>query len=96
MKEIEIAGRKVSINIDAVAEGLHELHAEDPNKKAILAFGMLDAGIMEQASKDLNELIKSKFSAEANEIFAGRIKEFIKDCEHKIAVGIYQRAKMVV
>jgi hypothetical protein len=93
---LNISGRTVTINIEALSKGLHDLHAEDEDKKAVLAFGMLDHGLCELMETNLAQSIKKEFSPEANELFKERIETFISDVNSEIAKGVYQHAKMIV
>src|SRR5690606_2636349 len=96
MKTLEITGRIVRLDTEKLSIGLLEMHEEDKNKKAILAFGMLDAKIMQAFEYNLKQSVYSQFSKEAQELFKSKIDSYLKDCIKEISIGIYQRAKMVV
>lgn len=96
MKTLEVLGRTVSINIEALSKGLCELHNSDPDMKAVLAFGMLDHGLCEMMETEIAKKVKAQYSPEANELFADRINGFIKECNNEIAKGVYKYAAMVV
>lgn len=96
MKKIEILGRSVSIDTDQLSKGLCELHNEDENKKAVLAFGMLDFQLCEMFNKMVEEAIIKEFSTVAYTYFKKEIDTFIKDCQNEINKGVYKYAKLIV
>lgn len=96
MKTIELLGKTVTVDTDKLSQGLCELHNEDEDKKAVLAFGMLDFGLCEMMDKGIKERIIKEFDPVTNELFKGRIDDFIKDCQNEVARGVYKYAKMVV
>ena len=96
MKVLELLSRKVSVDTEKLSKGLCELHNEDEDKKAVLAFGMLDFGLCEMMDKGIKERIIKEFDTITNELFKGRIDDFIKDCQNEVARGVYKYAKMVV
>ena len=96
MNRLEIANRFVEVNTDALAKGLCEMHEMDDDKKAVLAFGMLDHGLCELMRKQLATHVRAQYSTEANELFSARISDFITQCTNDIEKGVYKYAKMVV
>lgn len=96
MKVLELLGKKVSVDTDKLSRGLCELHNEDEDKKAVLAFGMLDFELCEMMDKGIKERVIKEFDSITNELFKGRIDDFIKDCQNEVAKGVYKYAKMVV
>jgi len=95
MKELIILGRSVKVDVDKLSKGLCELHEEDEDKKAVLAFGMLDAQLCEIMEKQLKESIIKEFSPEAYDLFKLRIDQFASDCNNEVAKGVYRYAKMI-
>jgi len=96
MNVLTLLGRTVTIDTKALSEGLYQLHAEDPDKLAVLSFGMLDAELIELIDTKIDKKIKSEFSESANELFKDRISEFISDIQRTVSTGVYQLAKLVV
>ena len=96
MNRMEIGTRFIEVNTDALAKGLCEMHEMDSEKKAVLAFGMLDHGLCEMMRKELSAHVKAQYSTEANELFSARISDFITQCTSDIEKGVYKYAKMVV
>lgn len=94
--KLEIAGRSVTVDIDNMSKGLCDMHNEDQDMKAVLAFGMLDAGLCDMFKRHLTEKIKKEFSPEANEIFKERIKDFIQYVNNEVTKGVYKYAKLIV
>ena len=95
MKELNIAGKTVKVDTEKLAEGMYEMHVEG-DCLAPLAFGMLDAKLMDMFEKDLSKKIFAQFTPEDGELFKSRIKAFIRDVQKAVSVGIYNRAEMVV
>ena len=96
MKVLELLSRKVLVDTEKLSKGLCELHNDDEDKKAALAFGMLDFELCEMMDKGINERVKREFDSITNDIFKSRIDDFIKDCQNEVARGVYKYAKMVV
>lgn len=96
MKKIEILGRSVSIDTDQLSKGLCELHNEDENKKAVLAFGMLDFQLCEIMNNGIKERIIKEFTPDTYSLFKKQIDDFIKDCQNEVNKGVYKYAKMIV
>lgn len=96
MKVLELLSRKVSVDTEKLSKGLCELHNEDEDKKAVLAFGMLDFELCEMMDKGISERVKKEFDTITNDLFKSRIDDFIKDCQNEVAKGVYKYAKMVV
>lgn len=96
MKKIELLGKTVSVDTDKLSRGLCELHNDDEDKKAVLAFGMLDFDLCEMMDKGIKERIIKEFDTVTNELFKGRIDDFIKDCQNEVSKGVYKYAKMIV
>ncbi len=96
MKVLELLGEKVSVDTDKLSRGLCELHNEDEDKKAVLAFGMLDFELCEMMDKGIKERVIKEFDSITNELFKGRIDDFIKDCQNEVGKGVYKYAKMIV
>lgn len=96
MKVLELLGKKVSVDTDKLSKGLCELHNEDEDKKAVLAFGMLDYELCEMMDKGIKERVIKEFDSITNDLFKSRIDNFIKYCQNEVAKGVYKYAKMVV
>jgi len=96
MKTIELLGKTVSVDTERLSKGLCELHNEDEDKKAVLAFGMLDFELCEMMDKGISKKVKNEFDSITNDLFKSRIDDFIKDCQNEVARGVYKFAKMVV
>ncbi len=96
MKVLEVAGRRVTINIDLLSRGLCDMHNQYEEKKLVLAFGMLDAQLIEIFERNMTKMVKDEFTPEANELFKDRIEAFINDVNNEIAKGVYKYATMVV
>ena len=93
---LKVAGRTVTIDIDKLSRGLCDMHNDNEDMKTVLAFGMLDAGLIDMFDKNLKERILSEFSEEAKELFSDRINTFINDVCNEVAKGVYKYANMVV
>ena len=96
MKELVIASRRVTIETEKLSKGLADLHAEDPERAAALAFGMLDGQIIEHFEKNFEKSVKKQFSEVVNIMWEDEINAFIKTCREEITTGIYSHAKMIV
>lgn len=96
MKTLKIGQGTVTINTEALAEGVHQMHAQEEDKKTMLAFGMLDAKIMEAVETELKAKVIKTIGEGNAEFFNDRVKQFLADVNKAIAVGVYKRAKMVV
>ncbi len=96
MKVIKVMNRTVSLDTDQLSKGLCDLHNEDPDKRAVLAFGMLDFKLCEVFDKAVKERIIEEFGTLAYTYFKDEIDAFIKDCQNEINKGVYKYAKMVV
>lgn len=96
MKVLELLSRKVSVDTDKLSKGLCELHNEDEDKKAVLAFGMLDFELCEMMDKGIKERVMKEFDSITNDLFKSRIDDFIKECQNEVAKGVYKYAKMIV
>lgn len=96
MKEIEVSGRSVKIDIEKLSQGLCEMHNEDENIKARLAFGMLDLKLCELMNDMLKERVLKQFSTEAYDLHKLEIDTFIKEASAEISKGVYKYAKMIV
>lgn len=96
MKVLNLIGRTVSIDTDKLSKGLCDLHNEDEEMKAALAFGMLDAKLCDIFETNLTESIKKQFSSVTNQLFKDEIKTFTNECIREIEKGVYSYAKMIV
>lgn len=96
MTKLQINGRTVTIDTKKLSKGLCDLHNECENKKTMLAFGMLDAKLIELFEQSFAKSVKAEFSDFTNDLFKDKIKNFIKDTSNEITKGIYQYATMVV
>lgn len=93
MKTLEIAGRTVEVNTAPMAKKLYDIHIVDESRKAVLSFGMLDAGLCDEVETKIKIAVESKYSPETNELFKSRIKKFVAECMLEITVGVYGHAK---
>lgn len=95
MRELEIAGITVTADTEQIANGIYQMHVE---KDALgpLAFGMLDAQLMELFDKQLKQSTYAKFSPEARDLFKQRIDDWVRECSKEVSTKIYKQAKMVV
>ena len=96
MNKLTIRGKTVTVDMDALSKGLCEMHNEDEEKRTILAFGMLDAKLIEIFERNFSKKIKAQFSEGANVLYQEEIESFIKRCSNEIEKGIYKYAKIVV
>lgn len=83
MKTIELLGKTVSVDTEKLIKGLWVLHNEDEEKRAILAFGMLDFELCEMMDKGISKKVKNEFDSITNDLFKSRIDDFIKDCQKR-------------
>jgi len=95
-KVLEILGRSVELEVEPLGKGLCAMHESDPDMKAVLAFGMLDAGLCELFRRHLKEKVEGMFSAEVKLLFHDKIAAFIKECAGAVEKDVYRHAKMVV
>jgi hypothetical protein len=93
---LELNGKSVTIDTEAIAGGLLNFHNEDEGKKTMLAFGMLDALLMESSEEAIKKRVFSEFSQITRDLFEPRINKFLSSVNHEIVVKIYSGAKMVV
>ena len=96
MNVLNIGQGTVSLDTEKIAEGVHALHEQDESKKTILAFGMLDAKIMETVEKEIKDRVLKEIGESNAELFKLRVEAFLNKVNKDIAVGVYKRAKMVV
>jgi hypothetical protein len=96
MNEFILLNKSIKIDTEKIGLGLLEMHKEDEHKKAVLAFGMLDAKLMDLAENNLKEGISKQFDKEDAELFKIRIDDFVRDCIKDISNVIYSNATMVV
>ena len=96
MEALTIGTTTVKLDTKALAQGAYDLHAE-MNQLGPLAFGMLNATIMESMETNLKARVYKEFEhSNPDGIFNGRIEDYLKKVNKKIVNGIYQRATMVV
>jgi hypothetical protein len=96
MKSLTILGRTVTIDTDKLSAGLCKLHEQDENKKAVLAFGMLDFKLCEMFDNILKESVLKQFSELAYLLSEDEINDFIKDCQNEVGKGVYKYATLIV
>ena len=96
MKKLEILDEWVELDVEGLGKGLCKMHESDPDMKAVLAFGMLDAGLCELMRKHLRAKVLSKFSDVVKELFPDKIEAYIKECAGAIEKDVYRHAKMIV
>jgi hypothetical protein len=94
--ELILLKRRATIDTEALAKGLSEMHEENPDLKAIWAFGMLDHDLCEMFEKSLFESINNSFSSVIQMAFDNEIKKFSKDCFAEISKRAYSYAKNMV
>lgn len=95
-KVLEILGRTVEVDVAEMGKGLCKMHESDPDMKAVLAFGMLDAGLCELMRGMLRERVLGQFSEHVKDLFPDKIEAFVKECAGEIEKGVYKYAKLMV
>lgn len=95
MMELKILSRCVKVDTEKLSKGLCKMHEEDEDKRAVLAFGMLDAKLCEIFAENLSKSIKAEFSDVANMIYKDEIKAFIKEVNNAVTKGIYKHIKII-
>ncbi len=93
MKELIIINQSIKIDIEKIGLELLKLHNQNESLKTVLAFGMLDAKLMDLAENNLKDGIKNaiKDKDDAN-LFEAKIKRFVSECMQEISVVIYSNA----
>ena len=95
MRNLEISGRKVTANTEALAKGLYEMHKEK-DALAPLAFGMLDAQLMEMFERHLKQKVHEQFSRDILVSHKEVIGDWLRECTREVTVGIYKQSTMLV
>ena len=96
MKELILLSKRVTIDTDKLSKGLCEMHEEDEEKRAVLAFGMLDHKLCEIFKTSLSKSIKKQFDKETNVIFENQINRFIEEVNNEVTKGIYRYIKIIL
>jgi hypothetical protein len=95
MKELILLSKSVKVETDKLSKGLCAMHEEDEEKRAVLAFGMLDAKLCEIFSENLSKSIKAQFSEVTNMIYEDEIKAFVKEVNNEVTKGVYRYIKII-
>ena len=96
MKTLKTPFRNINIDVNKIAEGVKNMHHEDEDKKIVLAFGMLDAVIMDLTEKNLKQKFFSFFNELELIICEEDINKFISECMHEISLYVYKNSNLIV
>lgn len=89
---------QVKFNFDTwkVSEGLYTMHLEHGHA-APLAYGMLNAAILESAERELKEVVNARLRQSHDilkvEELQEKVKHYVNACVHEITVNILNMAK---
>jgi hypothetical protein len=94
--EFNLLGLSTNINVEKIGLELLKVHNSNEGMKTMLAFGMLDAGVMEEAEKTILEGVTKNIDPLDVELFKPKFKSFMNEVMKEISIIIYQNATMVV